>query len=506
MKKIEKYGVFEAVLNCEDVTDLIAGEAVFKRGTAEKRVRLFKNHSGEYMVRFMPQMEGIWSYQIMIGTEERSGKFECTAARGENHGVVHAEGDHFQYQDGSTYIPVGTTCYAWIHQTEELQEETLDTLAESPFNKIRMCVFPKSMPYNNNEPDCYPFLKKEDGSWEVNDPDPVFWEKLDKRIKQLMELGIEADLILFHPYDRWGFSKLTQMESRVYLEYCIARLSAYRNLWWSLANEYEVLYEKSLEDWDEYGKILMEKDIYVHLISIHDIIAPYPKRTWMTHCSIQSGELHRIIFWKREYGIPIIIDECGYEGDLPYNWGNLSAFEMVHRFWWTVYRGGFCTHGETYDRSDEVLWWAKGGQLYGESVKRIAFLKELLYSLPGQWKASETVLVNPNQDEKTEDATESPFHRLLKKASPEAQDNYTIANSPMKLEGKTYELEYFGRYCPGKKELHLPENGSYKVEIIDIWEMTRRLSVEGINGKVKIGLPAKEGIALLVMKENYVSS
>ena len=142
----------------------------------------------------------------MIGTEERSGKFECTAARGENHGVVHAEGDHFQYQDGSTYIPVGTTCYAWIHQTEELQEETLDTLAESPFNKIRMCVFPKSMPYNNNEPDCYPFLKKEDGSWEVNDPDPVFWEKLDKRIKQLMELGIEADLILFHPYDRWGFS------------------------------------------------------------------------------------------------------------------------------------------------------------------------------------------------------------------------------------------------------------------------------------------------------------
>ena len=99
MKKIEKYGVFEAVLNCEDVTDLIAGEAVFKRGTAEKRVRLFKNHSGEYMVRFMPQMEGIWSYQIMIGTEERSGKFECTAARGENHGVVHAEGDHFQYQE-----------------------------------------------------------------------------------------------------------------------------------------------------------------------------------------------------------------------------------------------------------------------------------------------------------------------------------------------------------------------------------------------------------------------
>lgn len=50
MRKSEFYeedrenGVFEAVLNCEDVTGLIAGEAVFKRGRAEKWVRLFKKH------------------------------------------------------------------------------------------------------------------------------------------------------------------------------------------------------------------------------------------------------------------------------------------------------------------------------------------------------------------------------------------------------------------------------------------------------------------------------
>lgn len=54
----------------------------------------------------------------------------------------------------------------------------------------------------------------------------------------------------------------------------------------------------------------------------------------------------------------------------------------------------------------------------------------------------------------------------------------------------------------GLKELRLQENGSYKAEIIDIWEVTKRQSVEGINKKVKSGLPAKEEIAHLVIKRD----
>ena len=41
------------------------------------------------------------------------------------------------------------------HQSDELEEQTLKTLAASPFNKLRMCVFPKWYTWNKNEPPLY---------------------------------------------------------------------------------------------------------------------------------------------------------------------------------------------------------------------------------------------------------------------------------------------------------------------------------------------------------------
>ena len=47
----------------------------------------------------------------------------------------------------------------------ELQEQTLKTLAASPFNKIRFCVFPKAYAYNQNEPEFFAFQKQ--AGWQV---------------------------------------------------------------------------------------------------------------------------------------------------------------------------------------------------------------------------------------------------------------------------------------------------------------------------------------------------
>ena len=500
MKQIEKYGVYELKMENIEEMDLVLKCAIFRKGNSEIQVSAFRNKSQEYIVRFMPAETGVWEYRISLKGYEAQGEFECVENTGKNHGRVVVDGYHFRYEDGERYIPFGTTCYAWIHQAEELQQQTLETLAQSPFNKVRMCVFPKSMPYNTNDPDCYPFQKKEDGTWNVLNPDPVFWEKLDKRVEALMELGIEADLILFHPYDRWGFAALSQQESMIYLEYCLNRLSAYRNIWWSLANEFELLYAKSLQDWDAYGEFLLERDLYGHLRSVHNILDPYPKKRWLTHCSIQSGEINKIPIWRQEYDLPVLIDECGYEGDLPYPWGNLTAFEMVHRFWWSVCRGGFCTHGETFHRDDEVLWWAKGGKLYGESVKKINFLKEILYSLQGKWQMPLYTGTNPNLDETDEKAVREAalFQEILNRAQIGTKESFMACVTPMKIEGDGYCLEYFGHSCPAYMDLMLEEKREYKVEILDIWEMTRLTVKDSIHGQARIQLPAKEGIALLV--------
>ena len=65
---------------------------------------------------------------------------------------------HFAYADGTPYHQVGTTCYAWAHQGDQLEEQTLEALAAAPFNKIRMCLFPKHYAYNLNEPEYLPFV------------------------------------------------------------------------------------------------------------------------------------------------------------------------------------------------------------------------------------------------------------------------------------------------------------------------------------------------------------
>ena len=62
-------------------------------------------------------------------------------------------------------------------------------------------------------------------------------------------MGIQADVILFHPYDSWGFCEMGKEMNEIYVRYMIARLSAYRNVWWSLANEWDVPKIKETIDW-----------------------------------------------------------------------------------------------------------------------------------------------------------------------------------------------------------------------------------------------------------------
>ena len=76
------------------------------------------------------------------------------------------------------------------------------------------------------------------------------------------------------------------------------------------------------------------------------------------------------------------MDECRYEGNIENQWGNISAREMVHRFWLGTVGGGYVGHGETYLHPDDMLWWSKGGVLHGESPPRIAFLRQVLDDSP----------------------------------------------------------------------------------------------------------------------------
>ncbi|MBW3623876.1 MAG: DUF5060 domain-containing protein [Armatimonadetes bacterium] len=424
--------------------------ATFTQGQQRVVVPGFWDGEGTYKVRFMPPAPGEWSYETKSNRPELNGKkgsFKAVQPSSGNHGPVRvAHTWHFEYADGEPYFQVGTTAYVWTHQTEALQEQTLKTLAASPFNKIRFCVFPKSYAYNQNEPPFFAFERKGDGSFDFNRPNPAFWRHFERRILDLQRLGIEADLILWHPYDRWGFAEMGDANDDRYLRYCIARLSAFRNVWWSLANEFDAMKpndvkghrgDKTMEDWDRFFRILQDEDPHGRLRSIHNMRGFYDHtKPWVTHASIQRHDLPSVLQWRREFRKPIVVDECGYEGTIPQGWGNLSPQEMTRRFWIGTMRGGYVGHGETYRHPQDILWWSKGGTLHGESPARIAFLKKIMEAVP--------------------------FHAFTPQEEP-SPGAYHLSR-----EGDTYFL-YFTNTA--KATIRLAGNRPYKLDGIDTWGM-----------------------------------
>jgi len=509
---MRQYEMCEITLQGEALSESwadAAPEVVVACGEAEHTVKGFYAGNGEYRVRFLPEIAGEWTYRV-TGPVSGEGSVTVEPAREGRHGIVRAVDCHFEHQDGTMYYPFGTTIYAMIHQDRELVEETFRSLEAAPFNKVRLCVFPKHYDFNHNEPEYYAFEKDADGKWDVSRPCFAFWDLLDEAIERLGDLGIEADLILFHPYDRWGFSKLTQEESLTYLSYAIRRLSAYPNLWWSMANEYDFVAAKSMEDWHAIDTFISENDPWGHLLSNHNCFQRYDfTRETITHCSIQTKAIQRVREWRKTYRKPVCIDECCYEGNIIHPWGSISATEMTYRFWRTVAQGGYCTHGETFYSDDEILWWARGGKLKGESPARIGFLRELVESLPGPIEPLEGGLLGlsnlPVDDRNSMMAQLTPEFRTFVEARLRMSDVESQIYDMMEDEyaghvGEEAYLTFFDLRTCAKAVMNLPEDHRYQVELIDVMEMTRTLLPGEYSGKDEIDMPGKEGMALLATR------
>lgn len=461
--KVERWGVFETALSGPSSGNPfreVRFEAQFRLRHRVVDTAGFYDGAGVYRMRFMPDATGEWSFTTKSNRPELDGKtgtFACVEPSVRNHGPVGVRHTwHFAYADGNPYFPVGTTCYAWVHQGDALEEQTLETLRSGPFNKMRMCVFPKDYVYNTNEPQFYPF-PRQGGTNDFTRFVPEFFRHLEKRVRQLMELGIEADLILFHPYDRWGYKVMPPEVDDAYLRYVVARLAAYRNVWWSMANEWDFVREKKVSDWDRYFKIVQESDPYQHLRSIHNGSVIYDHaRPWVTHASIQGDDFSKTIDWLHGYKKPVIFDECKYEGNISRRWGNISGREMVRRFWLAAALGAYGGHGETFLHPDAILWWSKGGALRGESPKRLAFLRRILEEGPATG-------IDPLPNQKYPAA---------------AREN-------------EYYLFYYDLAQPAEMDYDLPSAVRFRAEILDPWEMTVTPLSGTYSGRFVLQLPGK---------------
>jgi Domain of unknown function (DUF5605)/Domain of unknown function (DUF5060)/Protein of unknown function (DUF4038) len=442
----------------------------------------FYDGDGTYRVRFLPDAVGRYTVTTTSNAASLDGvaiTVEVGPAAAGDHGPVSVVGFSFRHADGTRCLPLGTTCYAWTHQGDELEETTLQTLAGAPWTKVRMCVFPKSMVYNENEPPRYPFEFTEaevaaagamrDGRrYDLQRPDPDFFRHLERRIVQLADLGVDADLILFHPYDRWGYATMGTEADLHYLRYVVARLASFPNLWWSLANEYDLM-TKSDDDWHRLGRLVEELDPYGHPRSIHQGASLFDHAAeWITHASLQKTDNYRTAenteLWRNEWGKAVVLDEIAYEGNLPFGWGNITGEELVRRHWEAACRGGWGGHGETFLDPDDVIWWAKGGVLKGDSPARIAFLKGVLADAPSD-------------------------------LTPSWSGDFVCGAA-----GDDYLLYYTSFMQPAVADFRLPP-GEWTLDVLDTWAMTIEPLRGRFSGTATVELPGRPYIAVRAQRD-----
>jgi hypothetical protein len=268
-----------------------------------------------------------------------------------------------------------------------------------------------------------------------------------------------------------------------YLRYLIARMSAYRNIWWSMANEFDLMRAKSVQDFDRFFHIVQQYDSVGHLRSIHYSHTMYDySRPWVTHASMQTAAFDSAPNWLTIWGKPILFDEVQYEGNLNSRWGNLSGEEMLRRFWLGVIAGCYVTHGETYldpnadlnENSTPTIWWSHGGKLHGTSPARIAFLRKLV------------------------EATATLAGKDSKRTGLLAQNpSYYLNASSVDAGGRaTQEILYFMDYHqPIYYTFPLPD-GTYTAELIDPWAMTVTPLAGTFTGKSLIKLSGRPFQAL----------
>lgn len=473
---VEQWGVFEIALvgptNGNPFVDVVFS-ARFKQGTNVVTVPGFYDGEGIFRVRFSPETQGQWRYETKSNRRplnRQRGEFTVVQPSLANHGPVRVTNTfNFAYADGTPYKQLGTTCYHWVNQTLTVQEQTLATLAKSPFNKVRFCVVNKRYPGKTNETQ-YPFEAR-GTNFDTARFNTKYFQHFEQRILDLQKLGIEADLILFHPYDQGGtgFDRMAAAEDERYLRYVVARFAAYRNVWWSLANEYDFLKQKTEADWERIGQTVAHTDPFHRLLSIHNGTKIFDQtRPWITHASIQNGSavedansagLYRDV-WRK----PVVYDEIKYEGDYPRRWGQLTGEELVFRCWNATVAGTYVSHGETFQTAPEIYWWYKGGTLVGQSPSRLAFLKKVL-----------------------DDAPAAGIEPIDKWQNPE------YGGRPFE-----YYLIYLGKQTPTNWVFRLPkspfdkskqetvEGMKFTAEVLDTWNMT----VTPVTGEFTLGKPA----------------
>jgi Domain of unknown function (DUF5060)/Protein of unknown function (DUF4038) len=481
--RVEQWGTQEVVLRSNHVYPnpfkQVEFQCRFKSTGQVLLVDGFYDGGQTWKVRLMPESRGQWTFETVSNDPELNGKtgsFEVVEPGWRNHGPVRARGYHFSYADGTPYFLLGTTAYAWLNEGPRAERNWLKTLSEAPFNKVRFMLFP--FPSGKGEGKQYPFRQTSPGKFDIERFQPEYFQHYEEGIRDLQMLGIEADIILYMPYDRvTGLMSMDIDHDRALLKYVVARFSAFRNVWWTLTNEFDLFPVQ--KDWRQLGELVEKSDSSKHLRGIHNCCTAFydNSQAWITHVILQNITLQRLAAtprndsWleldARKIGKPVVTDEYGYEGNFPFTWGSFGPREITEMHWSITMAGAYGSHGESYT-------YAEPGEFIGESPARLGFLKQIMTEAPYQEMEPASDVVAKNGSTLITVLAKRGAYYLVHFAEPRETSDWNwgvfgpaTPSAPLPVQSGRAMTAFTPRPIP---EFNLGD-GVFKVDAIDTWNM-----------------------------------
>ena len=93
------------------------------------------------------------------------------------------------------------------------------------------------------------------------------------------------------------------------------------------------------------------------------------------------------------------------------------------------------------------------------------------------------------------------LHSITAMDRPDRARFYAVEYTFQGHYGELAYLTYLDDQCAAAFELALPETRSYRIDVLDTWNMERNTVLRGVNGHVRVKLPGKPWIAVLAVAE-----
>jgi len=352
-----------------------------------------------FRVRFMPSQPGVHRWRVSYSqegfTRAQEGNFE--ARRAGRRGPVQVDQEHpwhFVYAGtGEHFFWNSTTTYAlaaW--RDERVIRESLDRLARLRINRIRVSLIPprvkSGMQWKEPEVTSNGWFSFCLNVWPAQRPDDVDnpglnphrfnvaqWQKYERLIEYAREKGIQVSVIFYVDgalpgVDPFRAPAMGGDLERLYYRYAAARLSAFANVMWDVANEHHLF---RTEAWVEaMGVLLKSVDPYHHLMSVHGHGEfPFRKSAWADFAMYQSWDEHGaydFMLKSRQKQaatgrpMPQVNEEYGYEDHYPYPWGEARlwpariADNRRRLAWEMTMAAGYQTTGERANQPGYGGW------------------------------------------------------------------------------------------------------------------------------------------------------